>query len=59
MKLEELVLEIEAELYKNYQYLHEHPEMLADIESKVRDNFAKAFEQSLGEELPSAEDDDE
>ena len=33
--------------------------MLADIEKKVRDDFAKAFEQSLGEELPSNEDDDE
>ena len=33
--------------------------MLADIETKVRDNFAKAFEQSLGEELPNEEDDDE
>ena len=28
-----------------------------EIEKKVRDNFAKAFEQSLGEELPS--DDEE
>ena len=41
------------------KYLRENPEMLADIEKKVRDDFAKAFEQSLGEELPSNEDDDE
>ena len=31
--------------------------MLEDIETKVRDNFAKAFEQSLGEELPKADED--
>ena len=41
------------------RYLHEHPEMLEDIENKVRDNFAKAFEQSLGEDLPSKEEDDD
>ena len=41
------------------RYLHENPEMLEDIEEKVRENFAKAFEQSLGEELPSKEDDDD
>ena len=32
--------------------------MLDEIEEKVRDNFAKAFEQSLGEDLPSKEEDD-
>ena len=41
------------------KYLKENPEMLEDIEEKVRENFAKAFEQSLGEELPNEEDDDE
>ena len=41
------------------RYLHENPEMLEDIEKKVRENFAKAFEQSLGEELPSKEDNDD
>ena len=41
------------------KYLKENPEMLDEIEKKVRDNFAKAFEQSLGENLPSKEDDDE
>ena len=45
------------------RFLIEHPDKLQDVEKKVRDNFAKAFEQSLGEELPeeddSLEDDDE
>lgn len=41
------------------KYLRENPEMLNEIEEKVRANFAKAFEQSLGEELPSAEDEEE
>ncbi len=41
------------------KYLKENPEMLDEIEGKVRDNFAKAFEQSLGEDLPSKEDDDD
>ena len=38
------------------KYLKENPEMLDEIEAKVRENFAKAFEQSLGEDLPSKED---
>ena len=41
------------------KYLRENPDMLEEIEEKVRANFAKAFEQSLGEELPSNNDDDE
>ena len=41
------------------KYLKENPEVLDEIETKVRDNFAKAFEQSLGEELPSAEEDED
>lgn len=41
------------------KYLKENPEMLEDIEGKVRENFAKAFEQSLGEDLPSKEDEEE
>ena len=32
------------------RYLEEHPDTLNEIEKKVRENFAKAFEQSLGEE---------
>ena len=41
------------------RYLIEHKEMLNEIEKKVRDNFAKAFEQSLGEELPEEKDENE
>ena len=41
------------------KYLKENPEMLEDIEEKARENFAKAFEQSLGEDLPSKEDEEE
>ncbi len=40
-------------------YLKENPKILEEVEQKVRDNFAKAFEQSLGEELPNNDDDDE
>ena len=38
------------------RYLLEHKEMLDEIDQKVRANFAKAFEQSLGEELPEKEE---
>ena len=41
------------------KYLKENPDILEEVEKKVRDNFQKAFEQSLGEELPSADDEDE
>ena len=41
------------------KYLKENPEILAEVENKVRDNFAKAFEQSLGEEIQEDEDDPE
>ena len=41
------------------KYLKENPEILADVEKKVRENCAKAFEQSLGEELPDNDDEDE
>lgn len=40
------------------KYLKDNPDVLKEVEAKVRDNFAKAFEQSLGEELPSAEEED-
>lgn len=40
------------------KYLQNNPEILADVETKVRANFAKAFEESLGEELPEVEDDE-
>ena len=41
------------------KYLKENPDILQEVEEKVRDNFAKAFEQSLGEELPAVDDDEE
>ena len=41
------------------KYLKENPDILEEVEQKVRDNFQKAFEQSLGEELPSADDDED
>ena len=41
------------------KYLKENPDMLKEVEEKVRANFAKAFEQSLGEELPNVDDDEE
>ena len=40
------------------RYLEEHPDIMDEIEKKVRDNFAKAFEKSLGEELPSDDEED-
>ena len=40
------------------KYLRENPDILEEVENKVRDNFAKAFEQSLGEELPKIDDED-
>ena len=41
------------------KYLRENPEMLDEVEKKVRENFEKAFEQSLGEELHEADEDEE
>ena len=41
------------------KYLQDNPEILKDVEQKVRANFAKAFEDSLGEEIPNNDDDDE
>ena len=41
------------------KYLKDNPELLDEIEKKVRGNTEKAFEESLGEELPSTENDDE
>ena len=31
------------------QYIKEHPEFMAEVEAKVRENFAQAFEKSLGD----------
>ena len=41
------------------KYLKENPDILKEVEGRVRDNFAKAFEQSLGEELPNVDEDEE
>ncbi len=41
------------------KYLKDNPQILEEVEAKVRENFAKAFEQSLGEELPAVEDDED
>ena len=41
------------------KYLKENPEILEDVEKKVREDFEKVFEQSLGEDLPEIDDEDE
>ena len=41
------------------RYLVERPELLQEVEKKVRDNFAKAFEQSLGEEISENDEEEE
>ena len=40
-------------------YLKQNPDILQDVEDKVRANFAKAFQDSLGEELPEVNEDGE
>ena len=39
------------------QYLAENPEIAAEVEKKIRDNFNTAFEKSLGDDM--AEDEEE
>jgi recombination protein RecA len=41
------------------QYLMDNPEIMKEVEQKIRDNFAKAFEKSLGEEELSTNDEEE
>ncbi len=41
------------------KYLIENPNMMEEVEKKVRDNFAKAFENALGEETPTDEKEEE
>ena len=41
------------------KYLKDNPDILDDIEKKVRANFDKAFKESLGEELPEVDEDGE
>ncbi len=40
------------------KYLAENPEVMEEVEKKVRDNFAKAFEQSLGDNEKDEKDDE-
>ena len=39
------------------KYLAENPDIMAEVEKKVRDNFEKAFEKSLGDEEENNDDD--
>ncbi len=32
-------------------YLHDHPEILEELEKKIRDNFSQAFEKSLADDI--------
>ena len=41
------------------KYLRENPKMLEEIEEKVRQDFEKVFEESLGEEIPEIDMDDD
>ena len=41
------------------KYLKENPDIMAEVEKKVRDNFEKAFEQSLGDDEKKEDDDDD
>ena len=41
------------------RYLAENPKVMEEVDKKVRENFAKAFEQSLGEEMPEDEEEEE
>ena len=41
------------------KYLKENPKVLEEIEGKVRQDFEKVFEESLGEEIPEIDMDDD
>ena len=41
------------------RYLKENPKILAEVEQKIRDNYSKAFEQALDENVPEEEKEDE
>lgn len=41
------------------KYLKDNPEILAEVEKKIRDNYSKAFEQALDEKQEDAEDEEE
>ncbi|MBR2240616.1 MAG: recombinase RecA [Clostridia bacterium] len=40
------------------KFLIENPDIMKEVEDKIRDNFNKAFEKSLGEETAETEDED-
>ena len=41
------------------KYLMENPDIMKEIEDKIRDNFNKAFEKSLGDEVSEVEENEE
>ena len=41
------------------RYLKENPKILAEVEQKIRDNYSKAFEQALDENVPEEDDEKE
>ncbi len=41
------------------KYLKENPEIAEEIEKKVRDNYNKAFEQALNEDIEETEEEEE
>lgn len=41
------------------QYLAENPEITAEVEKKIRDNFNTAFEKSLGDDMPEEDEEEE
>ncbi len=40
------------------KYLTDNPEVMAEIEAKIRENMKQAFENSLSEDMPNEEDND-
>lgn len=40
------------------QYLLDNPEVMKEVEQKIRDNFEKAFEKSLGEEVSESSEEE-
>ena len=41
------------------KFLIENPEIMAEVEQKIRDNFNKAFEQSLADDKDTESEDEE
>ena len=40
------------------KYLTDNPEVMAEIEAKIRENMKQAFENSLSEDMPNEEESD-